>query len=61
MIQQELWCWWDAYKVGLESSQSPDMMLILEKWQELKFVKPEDFAALVWVKYQRFRLKVVKD
>lgn len=41
---KELWSWWDQFKVAMETSRAPDMMLIVDKWQQLKFVSPADFA-----------------
>ena len=31
----------------METSRAPEMMLIVDKWQQLKFVSPADFAKYV--------------
>jgi len=35
---------WEKFKVALEASQAPELMLIVDKWEQLQFVTREYFA-----------------
>ena len=42
-----MWREWEKFKVALEASRAPEMMLICDKWEQLKFVSRESFARSV--------------
>jgi len=42
---------WEKYKVAVESSRQPELMLIVEKWQQLQFVPRDYFAKYVPIMY----------
>jgi len=42
---------WEKYKVSVESSRQPELMLIVEKWQQLQFVPRDYFAKYVPIMY----------
>ena len=44
---QDLWKDWEKYKVALESSQAPELMLICDKWEQLKYVSRDYFSKYV--------------
>jgi len=35
---------WEKFKVAVESSRQPELMLIVDKWQQLQFVSRDYFA-----------------
>ena len=35
---KDLWMEWETYKTALEASRAPELMLIVDKWEQLKFV-----------------------
>jgi len=35
---------WELFKVAVESSRQPELMLIVDKWKQLQFVSREYFA-----------------
>ena len=35
---------WEMYKVALETSRQPELMLIVDKWEQLQFVSREYFT-----------------
>jgi len=39
---------WEQFKVAVESSRAPELMLIVENWKQLQFVSREDFAKYVY-------------
>ena len=38
MCLQELWAQWESMKVSVEASRSPELMLIVDKWEQLQYV-----------------------
>jgi sulfur relay (sulfurtransferase) DsrC/TusE family protein len=38
---------WEKNKVALEASRQPELMLIVDKWEQLQFVSREFFAKYV--------------
>ncbi|CAH1781428.1 unnamed protein product [Owenia fusiformis] len=53
---KELWGDWEKYKVVVETSKQPELMLICEKWQQLQFVSSAYFN-----KYWQTNIDVEKD
>ena len=45
---------WEKFKVAVESSRQPELMLIVDKWQQLQFVSRDYFA-----KYARLMYSVL--
>jgi len=41
---QDLWQEWEGYKSGVESSRTPELMLIVDKWEQLQFVSKAYFS-----------------
>lgn len=39
-----MWRNWELYKVALETSRAPELMLIVDKWEQLQFVTREYFT-----------------
>ena len=35
---------WEKFKVAVEASRQPELMLIVDKWKQLQFVSPDSFA-----------------
>ena len=44
MLSQDIWDNWEVYKSSLEASQNPQLMLIVDKWEQLKFVTKDFFS-----------------
>ena len=42
-LVQSLWGDWEMYKVLLETSRQPELMLIVDKWEQLKYVSTAYF------------------
>jgi len=42
---------WEKFKVAVESSRQPELMLIVDKWQQLQFVSRDYFAKYAFVMY----------
>ena len=43
-ILQDIYGNWEMYKTSVEASQNPDLMLIVDKWQQLQFVSKDFFS-----------------
>ena len=43
VLSKELWDTWEQYKVILEASRQPELMLIVDKWEQLKYISTTDF------------------
>jgi len=41
---KDLWKDWEVYKAALETSRAPEMMLMVDKWEQLQFVTKEYFT-----------------
>jgi hypothetical protein len=46
-LYQSMFKDWEKYKVALEASRQPELMLIVDKWEQLQFVS-RDFFAKFW-------------
>ena len=42
---QELYTLWELFKVSVEISHAPEMILMLTKWEQLKFVSRTEMLA----------------
>jgi len=43
---------WEKFKVAVESSRQPELMLIVDKWQQLQFVSRDYFAKYAFLRNQ---------
>jgi hypothetical protein len=41
---KDMWREWEKYKTSLEASRAPELMLIVDKWEQLKFVDRDYFT-----------------
>lgn len=41
MFHQDFWDYWETYKCLVETSANPEYLLIVDAWQQLKFLELE--------------------
>jgi hypothetical protein len=56
-VLQSLFGDWEKYKVALEASRQPELMLIVDKWEQLQYVSREFLAKYVDADRDFARLK----